>query len=271
MTAVEPWQAWASANQGMVWVLPEVDSTQEAIKRAFAELTTPPEWAACIAHAQTAGRGRQGHAWISAAGEGLWFSLMVPSWEPASTVGRPEHAIPPPIALLAAAALCDELRAEGFAVDIKWPNDLWLNAAKVGGILVEAWRHQGKRYWIIGVGLNWQAPSIPDLPDKLGASSAAAGLLTGAPDTPARRHALAQKLLAGVRDALCAPSSWPQRMAALQENHLLWQRRVSVWVQGEKITEGRAGALTPRGELMLMTDVGDSLIIGGSASVREIP
>ncbi len=271
MTAAESWPAWASATQGVVWVLPEVDSTQEAIKRAFAALTTPPEWAACIAEAQTAGRGRHGHAWISAAGQGLWFSLIVP-------VPNEDEA-PPPVALLAAAALRDALRAEGFAVDIKWPNDLWLNEAKVGGVLVEAWRHRDRLYWIIGAGLNWQAPPIHDLTDKLthtltnkqGAPSAATGLLVGEPDTPARRQSLAQSLLGSVREVLRAPASWPQRVAALQENHRLWQRRVSVWVQGEKTTEGRAGALTPRGELTLITDAGDSLIIGGSASVREIP
>ena len=271
MTAIDPWQAWASADQGVVWVLPEVDSTQEAIKRTFSELATPPEWAACIAQAQTAGRGRQGHVWVSAAGQGLWFSLIVPSCTPELTAGAPEHTTPPPVALLAAAALRDALREEGFAVDIKWPNDLWLNEAKVGGILVEAWRHRDRLYWIIGVGLNWQTPLIHDLVDKLGAPSATTGLLTEGVDTPARRQSLAKNLLGSVRDVLRASESWPQRVAALQENHLLWQRRVSVWDQGEKKTEGRAGALTSRGELTLITDAGDSLIIGGSASVREIP
>lgn len=260
MIAVEPWQAWASANQGVVWVLPEVDSTQEAIKRAFVELVSPPEWAACVADAQTAGRGRHGHAWVSAAGQGLWFSLIVPGQMPA-----------PPVALLAAAALRDAMRAEGFAVDIKWPNDLWLNEAKVGGVLVEAWRHRGRLYWIIGVGINWQAPPIPALTDKLNVPSMATGVLTEGDDTPARRQSIGQNLIGGVREVLCTPASWPQRVTALQENHLLWQRRVSVWDRGEKISEGRAGALTPRGELTLITDAGDSLIIGGSASVRVSP
>ncbi len=256
--------SWALKENGVVWHFSVVDSTQEATKRAFAALPQPPAWGVCIAESQTAGRGRQGHAWLSATGQGLWFSLIVPA---AASTGNS----PPPIALLAADALRVTLVAAGFAVGIKWPNDLWLNEAKVGGVLVESWRHRGDAYWIVGVGLNWNAPAPAAMSDKLGAASAVTGLFDGAQMPLPDRAQLTRRIITALRDGLMTPVQWPVRLAALQENHLLWQRRISAWDQGKKIAEGRAGTLTATGELILITDAGDSVILGGSASVRVTP
>ncbi|WP_407276111.1 biotin--[acetyl-CoA-carboxylase] ligase [Halothiobacillus sp. DCM-1] len=263
---------WVAAEGGIGWWFDEVESTQDALKRRVTHAEESPDWALCLAAAQTAGRGRQGHVWVSAAGQGLWFSLLVPARVFEQTSGQGSDAMPqPPVALLAADALCQALVAEGFAVGIKWPNDLWLNNAKVGGILVEAWRWRGEPYWVVGVGLNWWAPATTQLQDKTGEPIRVTGLLDAAAGLVADRAGLSRRIITALRDGLRSPSQWPERLSRLKENHLLWQQRVSVWMQGAKIAEGRAGALTPHGELTLITDAGDSLTIGGSASVRVIP
>jgi BirA family biotin operon repressor/biotin-[acetyl-CoA-carboxylase] ligase len=92
------------------------------------------------AQEQTAGRGRRGKRWYSAPGAGVTFSLSV--------------RIPKPIAglsLVAGVGVARALRAIGVArVALKWPNDLVVNGAKLGGILVET---RGKLA-VIGIGIN---------------------------------------------------------------------------------------------------------------------
>ena len=81
------------------------------------------------AERQTAGRGRQGRAWSSPAG-----NLH------ASTLVRVRADDPPAasLALVCAVALAETIAALGCpAVTIKWPNDVLLDGAKLAGILLE--------------------------------------------------------------------------------------------------------------------------------------
>src|SRR6185295_19384421 len=87
------------------------------------------------AEEQTEGRGRRGRRWHSAPGAGLTFSL-------GRRIRRPARALP---------ALGVRQAA------LKWPNDLLVEGAKLGGILVEAHTPGGSRdgsYAVIGLGIN---------------------------------------------------------------------------------------------------------------------
>jgi BirA family biotin operon repressor/biotin-[acetyl-CoA-carboxylase] ligase len=83
------------------------------------------------------------------------------------SVGYPVKQTPAPILSLAiAAALCSELRALGYgAVSVKWPNDLVVNGAKLGGILVETLAN-GRNQWVVvvGVGINHATPVAAEQP-----------------------------------------------------------------------------------------------------------
>src|SRR5438045_4140644 len=93
-----------------------------------------------IADEQTAGRGRRGRRWYSAPGADIAFSL---SAEVAKPVGG--------LSLVAGVAAARALRALGVAqVALKWPNDLLVDGAKLGGILVET---RG-RLAVFGFGIN---------------------------------------------------------------------------------------------------------------------
>lgn len=101
---------------------------------------------------QTAGRGRQGRAWLSEGGN-LSASTLVRL--------RPSDRSAPTLALVAAVALEEAVsllfRRDG--VTIKWPNDLLLNDAKFAGILLE---RTGDAV-VIGFGANLaHAPDVPD-------------------------------------------------------------------------------------------------------------
>ena len=109
-----------------------------------------------IADEQTAGRGRGGHAWHSAAGDGLYLSALM-------TLPVP---LPMTTALLLSLATGLAARAAiqetcGLETDIRWPNDLMLHGRKCGGILVETAvtgavkdAPARLRYAVIGVGIN---------------------------------------------------------------------------------------------------------------------
>jgi BirA family biotin operon repressor/biotin-[acetyl-CoA-carboxylase] ligase len=93
-----------------------------------------------VAQEQTAGRGRRGKRWYSAPGAGVTFSLS-------AEITKPE----PGLSVLAGVAAARALRALGVRqVALKWPNDLLVDGAKLGGILVET---RG-RLAVFGFGIN---------------------------------------------------------------------------------------------------------------------
>ncbi len=101
------------------------------------------------AEEQTAGRGRRGRRWLSCVGAGLTFSLARPMACPVRELA--------PLSLAAGVAAVRALRALGAAeVTLKWPNDLMLNGAKLGGILAETRVRGQAATAVVGIGLNWR-------------------------------------------------------------------------------------------------------------------
>lgn len=260
---------WASACGGRFMHLSEVSSTSDYLRSHWpAQHRAGAVWSICVADRQTAGRGRQGHVWHSASGAGLWCSLAAPvsPWAEADAAdGRAQ----PPLSLVLAAALIDILRAEGFPVQLKWPNDLWLADRKVGGLLIEQLGASPDRYWLVGIGLNWRAPA--DLPrDKTGGRVDAGGVFEGdalSRDTAAYREALTAQLCRRAIDTIHAPTRWLDWMERANRYSALSGRWVQIWREGIPESKGRVDRIEPDGVLILMTDAGE-IRVGGAASVR---
>ena len=106
------------------------------------------------AEEQSAGRGRRGRRWHSPRGAGITFSL-------AARLARPPRELAA-LPLVAGVAVARALRALGAQVALKWPNDLVVGEAKLGGILVES--RSGAA--VIGIGLNCRR--VPGLEAQLG-------------------------------------------------------------------------------------------------------
>ncbi len=248
---------------GVAIVLDRVDSTSDYLRRNWpAQAAGGAAWSVCVAKAQTAGRGRHGHVWHSAAGAGLWFSLAMPV---APIVGAREAQ--PPLSLVLAVEIIQCLRRYGFPILLKWPNDLWLRDAKVGGLLIEQLGRLDSRYWLVGVGLNWQTPSEA-LADKTGAMRAATGLTTEIDAKEGWREPLSMALIAATVACIQSPQTWAAKMAEIKPLNALFGRKIQVWDANHLHNQGTACDILPNGTLILITDEGEVYPIDGAYSVR---
>jgi BirA family biotin operon repressor/biotin-[acetyl-CoA-carboxylase] ligase len=206
---------------------------------------------------QRAGRGRQGARWYSDLGTGLTFSLV---WRfergAAGLTGLPL------VAGVACARALESLGAHGLA--LKWPNDLLLHGAKLGGVLVEAQGDaRGPMSAVIGVGINVR---LPDRARRAIAQPVAdlAGVPYGS------RSAALARLLAMLVDALWRFER--EGFAAFRDD---WQRRhafqgarVRLLVPSERAIEGIASGVADDGALLLETGGGVERFYAGEVSLR---
>jgi BirA family biotin operon repressor/biotin-[acetyl-CoA-carboxylase] ligase len=163
MTADNPYHAIERRNPGTIgWRIHyhrEVGSTQEVaaqLAAAGAEHGT-----AVIAEAQTAGRGRMGRQWHSPPGANLYTTIVLRPKIPIAEVPRLSL-----VAGVAAAQALDSIAPS--MVALKWPNDVWLNGKKAGGIIAEAVSDadQHLKCVLLGIGLNLNL-AAEDMPAEL--------------------------------------------------------------------------------------------------------
>src|SRR4051794_37607567 len=127
-----------------ILVLDETTSTNDFV---FG-LTTPaaPEGIVVFAERQTAGRGQRGNRWDSAAGKGLWFSILLrPKIRPNESPQLTSWA-----AQMIAGTLADDL---SLGATVKPPNDIYIAERKVAGVLLEMRATTGEHVAILGVGV----------------------------------------------------------------------------------------------------------------------
>ncbi|PYK74162.1 MAG: biotin--[acetyl-CoA-carboxylase] ligase [Verrucomicrobia bacterium] len=139
-------------------VLEQTGSTNDAILQVAT--ANSKEGLVLFAEHQTAGRGQRGNRWESAAGKGLWFSILLRPKIQINDSGR--------LTIWAIEAISDVIRTE-FSLEptIKLPNDVQLYGRKVAGVLVEM-RAQEKapHLAIVGIGINVNQ-SLEDFPLEL--------------------------------------------------------------------------------------------------------
>lgn len=151
--------------------LEEASSTNDVVAQLA---PTAAEGLVVIAERQTAGRGQYGRRWDSAAGKGLWLSVLL----------RPEIRLSDSSKLtdLLAAVIADTI-AENLklAASIKPPNDVYVGARKVAGVLVEMRVESNGNYCAIaGMGININH-SAEDFPRELRETAGSLVLAAGAP------------------------------------------------------------------------------------------
>lgn len=246
-----------SVGDGLVIeVVDETASTNADLRQRIDQLRVP---VLRVAEQQSAGRGRAGREWRAARGDSLCFSLAWPfSRGLMQLAGLP---------LAVGVALADTLRALNFPATLKWPNDLLLEGAKLGGVLVETGvaRIDGSEtVWaVVGVGLNVHLNAIRD---------------TAVPhDVAALGENIDRNaLLATLTDALVGALRLfdSQGLAPFIDRWQRWHAfaglPVCVVDQGKLLHEGVARGIDAAGCLQLETDAGLVAIAAGDLSLRAL-
>jgi len=131
-------------------VLEQTSSTNDAISRLASAggLPSIPDGLVLFAEHQTDGRGQRGNRWESAAGKGLWFSILLRPGIQLSESGR--------LTIWATEAISEVIRTKfGLEPAIKSPNDVQLYGRKVSGVLVEMRaQDEAPHLAVVGIGIN---------------------------------------------------------------------------------------------------------------------
>ncbi len=242
-------------------VVAETGSTNADLRERAATLTGSLLLAA---ERQTAGRGRAGRSWLAEPGDSLCFSL---AWRFAGPLHRLTG-----LSLAVGVALAECLRAPrldgkpGTPVMLKWPNDLLVDGAKLGGILIEtAGASVPDGVWaVIGVGLNVRTNAQRDASiDQAVAALAPA-------DSSIDRNALLAQLAASLARALArfereGLAPFVARWDAL---HAHAGQTVSIVEQGRTLHQGLALGIDGSGCLQLETRAGIVKVAAGDVSLR---
>ncbi|BDF95850.1 MULTISPECIES: bifunctional biotin--[acetyl-CoA-carboxylase] ligase/biotin operon repressor BirA [Pseudoalteromonas] len=140
------------AHTAQVEVQPIIDSTNSELMRRIAAKQTLESGTVIVAEMQQAGRGRRGRVWQSPFGANLYYSYY---W-------RLDDGLQAAMGMSIAVGLAvyDALKAlYKLEVQLKWPNDIYLNNEKLAGVLVELdGQPQGPCQLVIGIGINLQMP-----------------------------------------------------------------------------------------------------------------
>lgn len=137
--------------------LNEVDSTNTYLKNILSISRPVSEGTVIMAESQYAGRGQQQNKWHSEPGKNLAFSILLnPVFLPVANQFDLTRAI--------SLGVYDALQPLlGDGLKIKWPNDVYYNDGKLGGILIENILQGHKiKHSVIGIGLNINQADFPD-------------------------------------------------------------------------------------------------------------
>jgi len=137
--------------------LKEVNSTNDFLKNLLSNSKPLPEGTVIMAETQFAGRGQQQNKWHSEPGKNLTFSILLnPSFLPLEEQFDLTRAISLGVTDALEPLLGEQLK-------IKWPNDIYYDDKKLGGMLIEN-LIQGNhiKSAIIGIGLNINQEKFPD-------------------------------------------------------------------------------------------------------------
>jgi len=205
---------------------------------------------------QTAGRGRAGRSWLSAADGSLTFSL---AWKFDGPLQRLAG-----LPLAVGVALAETLAALGLQVRLKWPNDLLKDGDKLAGILIETQAAADGATWaVIGIGLNLRMPD--ELEARIGRTVAAAPWLA-----QMDRNALMAALADGLADALRSfeHAGFGAFSARWNRLHAYQGDTVSIIDRGALLYQGVAAGVDDSGRLLLDTAAGRIAVLAGDVSLR---
>ncbi len=141
-------------------VFESLPSTNDKMKSLIAEGLS--EYSVVITNHQFAGKGQKGNSWESEKGKNLTFSLLL---KPHFMLAQDQFVISKIVCL----GILDFLKQYSDSFSIKWPNDIYYNNLKIGGVLIENSLYSSFiGTSVVGIGLNInQDKFISDAPNPV--------------------------------------------------------------------------------------------------------
>ncbi len=233
-----------------------IDSTNSYLLRRLPNQLSQGQ--VCLAEYQSAGRGRRGRQWISPFGSQIYLSMY---WYLEQGLSAAMG-----LSLVTALAVSDAVYAlTKIQVQLKWPNDIYLDGVKLAGILIDL---EGQAlepsHSVIGIGLNLNMPAQAaekidqkwtDLQShtksKIDRNELSGQLI----------HHLLKRLTQHQKEGLSVMlDEWHK-----QDFYL--NKRVKL-LTGERTTKGICRGVNNQGALMLEVDGQVKPIYGGEVSLR---
>ena len=219
-----------------------------------------PVWGATLMERQSGGRGRMGRVWQSPAGH-VYGALRLP----------PEPPFDGPGASLALSViLALALNEYGWPVGLKWPNDLILEGAKVGGLLLESRREA----LIAGIGFNLVAPPEGDWRQTRASGAPPPGALPWTEGPKALWPGLVKKAFLLYNEKFEGQDI--RELIPEAEKLLLWrnqtvkvERPAAEPLAPESGLTARITGLGPEGQLLLTSPAGSYQLWSGTLTLAE--
>jgi len=242
------------ARDVAIEIVAETGSTNADLMARIAALTQPTlRWAL---H-QTAGKGRAGRTWLAPENGALTFSL---AWK----LAVPLQALSG-LSLAIGCVLSQQLNTFGVPAQLKWPNDILRDGAKLAGILIETAidRRDRNAIWVvIGIGINLAR-----------STELSQALKRNVADTSDIEHDDEQwmgALLNGLSTMLIQfeYEGFAPFVAQWNAFDAYAGQDVKIVDQGRILHQGRAAGVDADGRLLLDTAEGQIAIVAGDVSLR---
>jgi BirA family biotin operon repressor/biotin-[acetyl-CoA-carboxylase] ligase len=240
-------------------VFQETTSTNDVVEKLARDGVA--EGVVVFAESQSKGRGRLGRKWLSPAGKGLWFSVLLRPRLTPQEVTR--------LTVAAATALSRAITAQtGLPTEIKWPNDVLVRGLKTAGILTEMQAETDcVKHVILGMGVNVNLTAA-DFPPALRSLATSLKIQL---DRSIDRADLAASILQELNrdytrmrqgDFAAVADEWEARCTTLG-------KIIGLQI-GHRTIYGQAESLDQDGALLLRTQHGLlERIIGGDVTVQQ--
>ena len=212
-----------------------------------------------ICEKQTGGKGRRGNHWVSPFGRNIYCTVgILKSIEP-TNLGL--------LSILTGLALCRALANLGYqGIKLKWPNDLYHQNKKLGGILIESRPVADDQYFLaIGFGINVDMSA-----EELAIIEQAATCLNMIGNKLVSRNQILLETVSQVLEDIQAFSEddIPRLVEAFDAIDALKGMPVNVLSSGQTIAAKNAG-IAPTGQLQVETDQGMMLFSAADISLRR--
>jgi BirA family biotin operon repressor/biotin-[acetyl-CoA-carboxylase] ligase len=229
----------------LLW-LTETDSTNAEAERQLAAARPTPF--VVLAQQQSLGRGRFGRVWHSPGHGNLYASFVFrPRLEPARMTT---------FTLWMGASLCD-LVANFCRIQpgLKWPNDLYFEGRKFGGMLTEARIDADQiRDLVFGLGLNVN-PSPDALPESLARQATSLATCTGKPvDLNRLTAAIVGRVFSAYEQFV--DGRHRDAFADLWNRYDLLRGKAVTLLHGTRRVNGIAGGIDDEGSLLIRGENG---------------